>query len=295
MDVLTSPPTKQMLIQNYDEVEFEESKRTVNGRSFLAMKAVIRNCESRVREWLAFHRLMGVERFFIALHDCEDRTEEAILTLPFAEDIILHHIRKGTPRPQLGAYQRLIQYYGETTQWLLCVDDDEFMVPTEKETIPDILKRYSAYGALALCWKWFGSSNHVTRPTGLVMESYIRRAEDNWVFHRGIKSIFRPRFFKQVRSPHIFECAIPTVTEHYHVVYPNFHWQCCHRPSWDVMACHHYKVRSMEDWVSRVKRGDCTIINPTPVDVHRFRYEDRNDVKDTNILRWADQVKNIIQ
>lgn len=53
-----------------------------------------------------------------------------------------------------------------SARWLAFIDADEFFVPHDESwtTLPELLKKYETYGGLAVNWRLFGSSGHITRP-----------------------------------------------------------------------------------------------------------------------------------
>lgn len=280
--------------QNFAPVNFMEDKITDIPKVELSLFSVIRNCGKRVREWLAFHKAVGIERFIIVLHDCLDNTEDEIKRLPFGKDIVLHHMDVNQKLPQLGAYQRLLDDYKDTTKWITFLDDDEFLYSPIEDDIKKIVRLFKAYGGVVVNWQWFGSNNHVLSPTGLVIESYTKKATTNYIFHRGCKSIVQSKAVHGIISPHIFITNPVCVNEEYEPLVQSAYWKNGPPPAINLLRVNHYKVKSMEDWVMRVQRGDCTLKNPAPVDVERFKAEDRNDVEDTDILRFVEQVKSLM-
>lgn len=292
---ITIPIQKPRFYENRNRFVFCEDKICGLAPVTLSLCAIVRNCESRVAEWLAFHRLMGVERFFIALHACEDQTEERIRALPFAHDIILEHVPLDASLPQMGAYEEMFARYKDTTRWMIVIDDDEFLFSDLRRDLKEILSRYEAYGGVCVHWRWFGSNNHVLRPDGLTIANYTKRAKDEYVMHRGVKSIIQTAAYCGVASPHLFWTEPVCCTTKYLPVTPVHHWQSGYHPQWFALRIHHYKVKSMEDWVLRARRGDCTLINPKPVNVTQYFLEDKNDVVDTGLLPYVHDVEILMK
>lgn len=60
---------------------------------------------------------------------------------------------------QLMAYAYCVRDYGANHQWMGFIDTDEFVVlKNESESLAGVLRDYEGYGALALNWRMFGSS-----------------------------------------------------------------------------------------------------------------------------------------
>lgn len=286
------PPIWEMC---FDPVTFLEPVMDDLPPVNLSLFTVTRDSGCRIKEWLAFHYIVGVQRFIICLHKCQDDTEAQIKSLPFydPETIIIHTINNQIDLPQMGVYDNIIKNYAYSTRWALILDDDEFFFSPENDDLNYLLKRYEAYGGVTANWQWFGSNNHVLRPKGLVIEAYTKRARDDYSMHWGCKSIIQPKRWIKSISPHRFETSPCCVNEYFQPVCG--HWRNGTPCSVEVLRVNHYKVRSMEDWVQRCRRGDGVLINPPPFDVSRFIAEDKNDVDDFTILKFADRVKNLIQ
>jgi hypothetical protein len=277
---------------NFDPVMFMEPIRTDLQPVELSLFAITRDSGYRIQEFIAFHKVVGVERFIICLHDCVDDTEEQIKALPFYDpDTIVIHKTNAT-LPQMGTYNNMFHNYGYSTKWAMVIDDDEFFFSLDHDDLKVALKPYEAYGGVTANWQWFGSNNHVLRPDGLIIENYTKRASDEYVMHKGCKSIIQIKRWISSLSPHRFETDPDCVNEYYHPA--TGHWDNGVPCSVEHLRVNHYKVRSIEDWVQRQKRGDCVIIQPAPYDVQRFKNEDRNDVEDTTIWRFLPKVKEVL-
>ncbi|MDR2706549.1 MAG: glycosyltransferase family 2 protein [Planctomycetaceae bacterium] len=226
---------------------------------YLTLAAMVRDQEHYVREWLTYHHLAGVERFIIVLHKCVDHTESEIRRLPFFDTSIrLHHVTNDEQRAQMGAFQWMLKTYGMSTEWMLFVDSDEFFLGTAEDDLRTILSRYERFSGLAAHWLMFGASGQVVRPPMPSIKYFTERIPDSRFVHRGVKSAVKPREVTNILSPHLFLTKRGTVRENFELVDPNGIWQCRdHEPVWNIIRCNHYNTRSMEDWVSRRRRGSC--------------------------------------
>lgn len=282
-------------IENQTPIVFQEPQYNPTKPADIALFAILKDCAPRVREWLAFHYVQGVRFFALVLHGDSDGTEREIDRLPFRDLIVIHHLDPDTVKPQIGSYRKLFEYYRDCARWVAVLDDDEFLYPVEKDkSLLDVLERYAAYGGVTVNWEWFGSNNNVVRPDGLVIEAYTKKAGKDFPLIRGCKSIIRSRAYHNVKSPHLCWTDPVCCDTKYRPINPEYHWETGYMPTNNVLRINHYKVKSMEDWCVRVRRGDCTIVNPKPVNVDRFKTEDRNDIEDLEILRYVQQVKALL-
>src|SRR6478672_10434930 len=91
---------------------------------YLGVAAIYRWEAENLREWVAFHRVVGVDRFFLYDNASEDDHLEALA--PFVEDgsVTVH------PWPvfpgQGSAYDHALARHGGEVRWIAFLDVDEF-------------------------------------------------------------------------------------------------------------------------------------------------------------------------
>lgn len=263
---------------------------------YLTLVAIVRDQEHYIKEWLAFHRIVGVDRFVIVLHKCSDKTEQHIRELSFSNDIYIHRVvsQEGASA-QMGAYRWVVRNYGMTSRWMMFIDSDEFFFGTKEDHLPTILERYEDYGGLAAHWMNFGHNNNVLRPEGLSIEAFTRRMGGTTWINRVVKCAVQTRQLLAIMSPHRQLTIKPIVREHFDELDAS-DFSTNKLASWDIVRCNHYHTRSMEDWVQRCKRGSCNTVyvNREIYDVNRFTQRG-GDVEDTTILRFVDRIKGLIK
>ncbi len=131
---------------------------------YLTLCAVVRDQAHYIEEWLTFHRLVGFERFVIALHKCRDETLSRIKSLPFAQDILPLELLGDEQFVQLGVYTKMAEEFGNSTYWMAFFDADEFMFSLEQDDLRSFLHDYESFSGLAVHNMEFGSSNQVLKP-----------------------------------------------------------------------------------------------------------------------------------
>jgi hypothetical protein len=139
-------------------------------------------------EWLEFHRLVGVERFF--LYNNADRDAQRKLLEPYVEEGIVVLYEWPHFPPQMPAYNHCLEKHREDSRWIAFIDVDEFLFSPTGSSVPEILVDYEAAPAVGVNWVLFGPSGHQTNPGGLVIESYVKRTA---AAGKIIKSIVNPR------------------------------------------------------------------------------------------------------
>lgn len=177
----------------------------------IGIASIFRNEYPFIVEWLAYHRSLGVRRFFIADNESDDGTRELLQILHDLGyiNLVLQPIIDGE-NSQLAAYQRILEVYGAEIEWLAFIDADEF-VGIEKNdlSLVEYLRRISKIrnvGAIAINWAVYGSSHWMTAGREFVTDRFTMRAEQNRSINRHYKTFIRTSACRGVgTNPHAFK------------------------------------------------------------------------------------------
>lgn len=215
--------------------------------------AIIKD-EPDLLEWLAYHRLLGVDHFYLY-----DNGSQPPIATPW-EFVTVYAWPHGT---QNDAYDDFLFNKKVPCEWVAFIDGDEYVVLKRHASLRQFLCEYDAsVDSVGLAWLLFDSNGHRERPppSSLVIESYTRRLRES---DGTMKRILRP---EKVRS-------IPGAHMRAHCVSVDYSVQDrlkdvnalgapvrgIHTDDADAttqIACiHHYYTRSLEDWHRRLKRG----------------------------------------
>ena len=161
-------------------------------KSRLAIAAIFKHENAYLREWIEFHRLVGFDHFFLYDNDGRDETQALLKGYEDAGIVTRHpwmHLdgtRHDSRTPFGGrdknhmAFGHAAAHHRNDCEWLMKVDIDEFVMPTEEESVLPLIgayKREETRG-LQLPRVNFGDGGHRTKPDGLVIESYTRREKE---------------------------------------------------------------------------------------------------------------------
>ncbi len=169
---------------------------------YLSLCLICKDENDYLPEWLDYHILMGVDRFYI--YDNESRVS--------LRETLKDYIERGWvvvsdipgKAMQLYAYDHCLQTFGANTFWLGFIDTDEFLVPKTGQGLKELLKDYEAYGGLAISSLFFGSNRHTTRPSVGQIAAYTWRTHATFKDNELIKSIVQPGLALMPYSPHDF-------------------------------------------------------------------------------------------
>lgn len=179
-------------------IDFEYNR---NGYVDLSIVAIMRNEAPYVKEWIDYHRLVGVKRFYIYDNESEDNLKE-VLTPYIEQGVVVYKYFPGE-KMQMPAYNECVKDYKDKTKWLAVIDADEFVVPTEKNSIPEFLEDFEQYSGIGINWIMFDSNDHKTKPKGGLIENYTRvHYDDQFPINRHVKSIIKPDKVIGFKHPH---------------------------------------------------------------------------------------------
>ena len=141
--------------------------------AYLSICAIYRDEAPYLQEWIEFHRLIGVERFF--LYDNESSDDHAEILAPYvSEDVAVVHRWPEHPG-QAGAYEHCLAEHGEDSRWIAFLDLDEFLFSPELRAVSEVLAEYEQWPAVGVNRVTYGTSGHREKPEGLVIEEYLMR------------------------------------------------------------------------------------------------------------------------
>lgn len=254
-------------------------------RPLLGLCVAVRNEAPHMAEWVAYHALVGVERFAIYENGSTDGTADLLARLARHYDIEV--VPWNSQPANSTAYDHCLAQGGLGVRWLACLDADEFLMPGEEETLPDLLARVPAdVAALTPNWRIFGSSGHRQRPAQPSLAAYCNRAAFDFSANRHVKSIVRPELTCCGLNPHQFLTVGRQVDGGFAETHP-LAGQLL-RPRYAGLWINHYIVRSREDFAAKRARGRPEAPDGPNRWVHDsyFADFDRNEVPDNSAQRF---------
>src|SRR5712671_3689823 len=223
---------------------------------YLAACCVFKEELRYLREWVEYHRLVGVERFYMVSNDDSPDAARAILQPYIQSGQVMFASRPGGGfvQFQMDIYLEVLRIAARRARWLAFLDMDEFLLPVEAPTIPDVLAEYERYAALAVNWACFGSSGLAKAPS-LQTAGFRMRLRDDREENRQYKSIVDPARVIGTYSPHQFLLSKPWVLVDefgQRVTHP---WLNQNELFFGTrLRINHYRLRSAEEFTQKVAR-----------------------------------------
>lgn len=162
-----------------------------------------------LKEWIEFHRLAGVDHFYLYNNLSHDNYQEILQ--PYIDQKIVDLIDwpyeakhwQEWDHIQVTAYRDAFKRARLKTKWLGLLDSDEFLFPASCYNLSTFLKDYErldGVGGLCAFWVVYGTSWVKKIPEdNLLIEALVLSsisASDHF------KSIFMPKYVKEVCTPH---------------------------------------------------------------------------------------------
>lgn len=175
---------------------------------------IFNNEANFLREWIEYHRLVGVEHFWLYSNNSTDHYKEVLK--PYIDSKTVELIEWPSVRlendwdhytleVQPAAYTDAIRRSRDKTKWLAVIDSDEFIVPVKHDTVTQCLKeRFKKASGVCVNWQCYGTSNVDKIPNGkLLIETLLYKAPKDHPKNRYYKSIVRPKYVNNCSNPHL--------------------------------------------------------------------------------------------
>eukprot|EP00892_Ulva_mutabilis_P011470 jgi/Ulvmu1/8696/UM047_0036.1 len=179
-----------------------------------------------VREWLLYHRWLGVDHIYLA----ENVVEPVATTTEQLRDLVAEGLvtysNERVAQAQMKVYYDCLAKHAHKHDWMAFFDMDEYVVLVDRpdQKLPDFLRAYRAYPGLAVHWVLVGPSGRDARPAaGGVLRHY---AQCGGRGDQGIKMIVNTAFVANIcPHPHNFEFrdGMPPVDENFEPIAFNPH------------------------------------------------------------------------
>jgi len=258
----------------------------------LGICAIVKHERPHLLEWLAFHKLMGVERVWLAINE-DDPTDTLELIAPLIRSGFVVWAYMPGPAKQLAAY-----YWGRyeaeqlKCRWVAFIDADEFLMPRGEVTVCQALANCPDCAALAINWTMFGASGVVQRPEYVIEANVMRLPHNNGV-NKHVKLVAKPERVIEFYDPH----AAGFTNEGFAASPAGVKLEGQFQPFTEgPLLLHHYFLRSREDYYDKIERGRADIVIDKDHDHGRnWKYwemiERDATVRDETALRFLPALK----
>lgn len=175
----------------------------------LAIATVFQQEAPYLKEWIEYHKLLGVQHFYMFNNQSSDDYQQVLQ--PYIDNgeielIQWDFVPKNYPdwiRIQCEGFEHAIQLSYGKAKWLALIDTDEFLLPTTQDSLTAFLKDYTQYGSVSLNWQMYGTSDVSKIPADkLLIETLLWKAAVDHKTNYHVKSIVRPETVAFCYNPH---------------------------------------------------------------------------------------------
>lgn len=254
-------------------------------KSELSICAIFRNEALYLKEWIEFHLLVGVEKFYLYNNRSDDNYLKVLW--PYMKMGIVNLQEWNIDPPaQIEAYRHCIDNYKNDSEWIAFIDIDEFIWSNKYNKITEALDTFPEYyNAVGVNWLCFGSGDQQKYIDKPVIERFTWRKNQDIPANHYIKSIIR-------MSNGIFTfydahyALIPTYSPNGKLI--NGSHNTDH--DYSILQINHYGSKSKEEWIKRQSLGKPDTINFVP---NEQCYNDvqGNEVDDREIQKFLQELK----
>lgn len=174
----------------------------------LSICAIFKNETPNLKEWIEYHRLFGVDHFYLYNIGGTDSFQEilepyvqrGIVTLINWPEVLSDqeedYVYRWALCTQIPAYENAVNFTARNeTKWLMFADIDEFLVCPKGNSIRDLLQKYDEHPGISLTSDIFdaGIYDGLQNKSLLIQTVNVTRAPPSIVTKSISKMIFKPR------------------------------------------------------------------------------------------------------
>lgn len=277
------------------KLERQVPKDTVKKKYNVSICAIFRNEAPYLKEWIEFHKIVGVEHFYLYNNFSDDNYKEVLL--PYVKDGTVDLKEWPYEQGQMQAYQDCIAKYSGQTKWIGFIDLDEFVVPIKYNSIYEFLRKFEKNRpSVLLYWRLFGTSGKLDRDRNtLIIEEFTScwpkyDTVGKCFFNTKYEYVFDGKYntdmhafwgkYKGVFLPPVnFEDRM--VVGDRNIVHTNDF----------PIQINHYFTKTYQEYLEKVSRGDAFFsLNPRN-EAYFYRHEMLCTGKETKIYKYLVKLK----
>ena len=178
----------------------------------LSVCAIFQNESEYLKEWIDYHRKVGVDHFYLYNNNSTDDYKKVLE--PYIKKRIVELYEWPSVQEendwsnfsfniQPKVYNDALKRSKSKSKWLAIIDTDEFIVPVCEKNIVDVLeKHYGWVSGLCVNWQCYGTSYVKKVLPGEMLKKLILKMREDHPRNIYYKSIVRPSHVLQNPNPH---------------------------------------------------------------------------------------------
>ena len=182
--------------------EEQKQEQVAEKKYCFSVASLIKNEGKYLKEWIEYHKLVGVDHFYLYNSGSRDRSREALA--PYIKEGIVTLIDWPNHLPsnketdslwaltvQLPAYENAAKYRAiKESKWLAVLDVDEFIVPVRARTIPEVLADAEELSGILVTTDYFDASEeHQLSKRNLVTQTVTMTSNPEQKIEKSVQKI----------------------------------------------------------------------------------------------------------
>jgi len=270
-------------------------------KGLICIVAILKGEEPFIEEWIAYHRIIGVDHFFLYDND----PAAPLKHLVKRHDDYVTVIEWPDKHRDLPGRNKQTQAYTDSLRrishrWVAFIDGDEFIVLRKNANLQEFMEHFEDVGAIRLTWHLFGNNGYYSNPNGLITASLTRRKR---MPGRMPKSISKVAAISSIESAHYCSLKRGSTTVDAN---KRLYLTDAYPGKTEVAHINHYMCRSYEHWMNRIERGEAAFSKedyPKSKD-HLWRFDrelcrakffeiskETNEVVDEFMLKYSESIR----
>lgn len=262
--------------------------------------AIFKNEAIYLKEWIEYHKIVGVEHFYLYNNNSEDNYEDVLKTYIDAGIVTLTQWPQN--QAQMQCYHDGIEQFSSETEWLAFIDIDEFIVPNKTDNIYDFLKPFQKNRPVVIAyWRMFGTSGMMSRDVNRFVTEDLTVCWNKYVDIG--KVFFNTAYDFNKNDSHnnslhhlswgaLGKTALPPVNIFDKVCLFGNHFVSNNCDSQNFpLQINHYFTKTYVEYLQKKAKGDVYFkINPHD-EAYFFEHEMKNQAVDYHIFKYLIKLK----
>ncbi len=280
-------------------VKGEKVIKDKNKNMQVSIVSVFWNESRYLKEWIEFHLLVGVDKIYLTNNNSTD--DYMTILKPYIDNgkVILSNIYVDiTKNPGsrdnevllvnewVKEMNRIVKHSQE--DWIIHVSTDEFIFPTKKDNIKDVLATFPEnVGEISVNWVLFGNNGIELKENELLIDKIRKSSEDSEFYNLHVKPILRPKAVKYIPSVHFSNLLSNYIKVDSNKNKNNFKtYYETEKFVADELVINHYRFRDLAYSKEKIKIYE--LWGKSGRDYQMNQY---NDVDNQRIVKYVDKLK----
>ena len=280
-------------VRNKRPKPLDKSIEAPREKVYLSIVGIFKD-EPDIIEWIEYHKLVGVERFY--LYDNDSALDYETILKPYIDDKTVIYKKVQGKCMQVPVYRDAIYRYKSETEWLAIIDLDEYIVPVEKNNLKDFLKDYDNYPAIVANWVMFDSNGLKKRDKNKTVIESFTRVYKNYQEpkNKTIKTIVKPKEVRFIQSVHacLYQNNRLAVDENFKSYEGTLYFRT-ENNSINKIRINHYHCKSREEYLSKIVKGFADRKTTRSFNEENLNF--KNTTNDYIILKYLPELKERIR